>query len=65
MSDMFSTQSLIGLTKEAAKDLAEKNGYTIRVMNEDGQAFMGTMDIRSDRINLSISGGKVVEAKVG
>lgn len=65
MSDMFSTQSLIGLTKEDAKDLAEKHGFTIRVMHEDGESFMGTMDYRTDRVNLSVNGGKVTEAKVG
>lgn len=61
----FTPDSLKGLAKDAAIKLALDNGFTTRVMSEDGKSFMGTMDFVNDRLNLEVNDGKVVSVKKG
>ena len=52
-------KDLDGLTLEEAQALAKSHGYTIRARVIDGSARIGTMDYRLNRINVSITNGKV------
>lgn len=57
--------SLVGKTKKEALKLCKANGYFPRITKEDETNFMGTMDLRFDRINLSIEKGLVTQASIG
>jgi hypothetical protein len=56
---------LIGMEKQAAIDLCKTNGVAVRVRSEDGEAFIGTADLRMDRINIHVNKGKVTSASRG
>jgi hypothetical protein len=58
-------KNLVGLTEEDAKAKITALGMKCRVRNRDGERFMGTCDYRLDRVNLSISDGKVSNATIG
>jgi hypothetical protein len=55
----------VGMTEEDAMAAITKNKMTPRVRSKDGKAFMGTMDYRTDRVNLTIEDGKVTQATIG
>ncbi len=55
----------IGMTETDAVAAIGKAGLTSRIRSRDGQVFMGTMDMREDRVNLTIEGGKVTQASTG
>ena len=57
--------SLVGLTEAEAEQQIQNKGFCSRVMRRDGRSFMGTCDMRHDRINLSVNNGRVTEADVG
>lgn len=61
----FSLDTLIGLAKSAAEELAKAAGYKTRTIEEDGVAKMVTMDIQSKRVNFTIAKGLVEKAKLG
>jgi hypothetical protein len=52
----------VGMTKEAAVDLLESEGRTVRIASEDGEYFALTEDYRDDRVNLDLLVGLVVGA---
>ncbi|OGZ96506.1 MAG: hypothetical protein A3I44_04820 [Candidatus Sungbacteria bacterium RIFCSPLOWO2_02_FULL_51_17] len=60
-----STKDLIGMKEKAAIAAVKRVGMVSRVMWRDGTAFMGTMDYRTDRVNLGITKGKVTGATIG
>lgn len=47
------------LTEEQARALAGGNGYTVRVVERDGQPLPTTMDYRIERINVAVQSGVV------
>jgi len=55
----------IGMTKEAAADLAKKEGVPSRIVSEDGQVRMLTMDHRPERLNFTVVAGKVTKVTHG
>lgn len=57
--------SVIGESLIKAREIAGWAGYRLRVTSEDGNVFIGTMDYRLDRINVTIKEGIVVSAKLG
>jgi hypothetical protein len=57
--------SLIGKTEELAKSLANSSGYALRVTRRDSEKYIGTMDLRFDRINVEIDNGLVTKSNVG
>jgi hypothetical protein len=55
-----------GMTIDQAVAYATKLHYArVRVISEDGNHHIVTRDLRSDRINVTLVDGKVVEAWVG
>jgi hypothetical protein len=57
--------ALIGSTETEAQNIAEELGFTTRVMRRDGENYIGTMDFRTNRINLEITDGKVTAQWIG
>lgn len=53
----------VGLTVEAAGELAESQGLQWRVVEEDGEARPVTMDFVPERLNFVVSEGIVVSAE--
>jgi hypothetical protein len=55
----------IGLTKDSAQDLAEKNYMIYRLISVDGSPYFSyPEDKREDRICVEIEKGKIVKATV-
>jgi hypothetical protein len=51
--------SLVGLCLDTAQKVAETNGFTVRVVREDGVDLAGTADYSDTRINVAVEGGVV------
>ena len=45
---------IIGLHLEDARNISTETGFTLRVMQKDGEHLIGTMDFRTDRINIAV-----------
>lgn len=58
-------QEIIGMDKYAAIVRIENADQKARIVAEDGEHFIVTMDYRLDRLNLEIVGGKVVSVHRG
>ena len=58
-------QEVIGMEKHAAIVKIENAGCVARIVAEDGEHFIVTMDMRADRLNLEVVQGKVVSAHRG
>jgi len=54
-----------GKTLEEATQYAKDGGYTVRIVEQDGQSFILTMDYRMDRINFRVKAGYVIDAYGG
>jgi len=53
--------NIVGLRFEQAKQLAESQGFVLRVMREDGEHYIGTCDYRTNRLNIAIDDGAVTD----
>lgn len=51
----------VGKTLQEAKEYAESGGFTIRIVEEDGKAFMVTRDFKTNRLNLRLRNNKVTD----
>jgi hypothetical protein len=58
-------QKLVGLSEDEAAKVATGQGWTVRIAERDGEAFMLTTDFRTDRVNLSVTAGTVTAVTVG
>lgn len=58
-------KSLVGLTEEEDISEIKRSGMITRIIRRDDETFMGTMDARSDRVNLEIESGKVAYSSIG
>lgn len=58
-------QEVVGMEKFAAIVKIEDAGCRARIVSEDGEPFIVTMDYRSDRLNLDVVQGKVVSVHRG
>jgi hypothetical protein len=65
MMNSDEVQALVGLDVAEARRRVKAKGWTFRVMFEDGVGRAGTADIRDDRVNVAVRGGKVEKAEVG
>jgi len=50
---------IIGMKLEDASKLLTENGYSIRVINENGSPLMITSDIKSNRVNVFVINGYI------
>lgn len=57
---IFNPLDIIGKTVAEANTACESNGYTMRIMEKDGQPLMGTCDLRSNRVNVAVLNGNVI-----
>jgi hypothetical protein len=58
-------KDIIGKTVKEAEEIAFSLGLTVRLTRLDEDKFVGTCDLRMDRVNVEIEKGKVVKAYVG
>ena len=56
---------MIGMTIDEATSLAEGSQLIVRIVEQDGESFMVTMDFRTNRVNLVIENGVVTRVSVG
>ena len=56
---------VVGQTLNQAQEAGGLIGVVVRVMKQDGAEFAGSLDFRTDRINLEIEAGVVKAATVG
>lgn len=61
----FDLNELVGKSEEEATILAESKGYTVRIMFKNGEPYIGTCDVRLDRINFHIEDDFVVKYYIG
>lgn len=54
-----------GKTLEEATQYARDGGYKVRIVEQDGQSFILTMDFKTDRINFRVKNGYVIDAYGG
>ena len=54
--------ALAGLTEAEATAVAEANGWTMRVVELDGESLPVTMDFQFNRVNVAVTGGVVTAA---
>ena len=57
--------SIIGMDVESGSKLCKENGYDVRIMREDSINYMGSMDLRFDRINFVIDNGLITNCGIG
>lgn len=57
--------TLIGLAEDEATKVATGRGWTVRIAERDGEQFMLTLDFQTNRVNLSITNGRVTAVTVG
>lgn len=62
---VFNDEDLIGKTTEEARELCTKNNLKFRVTLEDGKAYIITMDLHGDRVNVHVENGIVIKAYRG
>jgi hypothetical protein len=52
-------QQLVGLAEDEAAKVAAGNGWTMRVVERDGESLMVTTDWVDNRVNVAVDSGKV------
>ena len=57
--------TVIGLTEDEATRIAKDRGWTVRIAERDGEQYMLTLDFQMNRVNLTITGGRVTAVSVG
>ena len=54
-----------GKTLEEATKFAEAGGFVVRIVEKDGQSFMLTMDVKTNRLNFRVYNGIVTDVYTG
>ncbi len=54
----------IGLTLEKATELAEKENLRWRVVKENGERFLLTQDMDSNRVNFEVENNIITKAEI-
>lgn len=65
MNGMVTSREYEGLALEEATEKAKSRGFTVRIVEQDGKAFMLTMDFINNRINFRVRNGLILEAYAG
>jgi len=58
-------KEVLGLTEVEAIAKIQASGFAARVVEKNGEYYVGTSDYRTDRVNLSITEGVVTRADIG
>lgn len=61
----MNVKEVLGLTEIEAVAKVQAAGFVARVVEKNGEYFMVTQDIRTNRVNLSITEGVVTRAIIG
>lgn len=64
-TDGFDDDSLIGKTVDEAREICKQNNLSFRVTIKDGVAYIITMDLRFDRINVNVENGVITKVDRG
>ncbi len=62
---VFSKQEYVGKTLEEATKYAEEGGFSVRIVEKDGQTYMLTMDLKPSRLNFRVNGGFITDVYGG
>lgn len=65
MNNAHIKKQINGLTEKEAEKLIKEMDMRMRVVERDGEHFFGTMDIRTDRVNVRIQKGIVEFKSIG
>lgn len=65
MSEIVDVSRFVGMELEEATKLAEQKGLLTRVTARDGETFMVTADLRTDRVNFTVVKDQVMTADIG
>ncbi|CAB5048933.1 MAG: hypothetical protein F2930_03710 [Actinobacteria bacterium] len=63
--DDAAAKKLLGLSEDEAQKVATESGWTVRIANRDGEAFMLTTDFQTNRVNLTVTKGSVTAVTIG
>jgi hypothetical protein len=55
----FDANELVGKTVKEAEAVASQHACTVRVTERDGEPLPATMDLRGDRIDVTVVDGKI------
>lgn len=58
-------QKVVGMDYKKALEYINESGFRSRILGDDGEAFIGTHDYRTDRMNLFINDGTVSAIRCG
>lgn len=58
-------REVVGTHESLAKDVILLHGCTWRILSRDGEALMGTCDLKPCRVNLKIVDGYITSASIG
>ncbi len=62
---VFSKQEYVGKTIEEATKYAEEGGFSVRIVEKDGQTYMLTMDLKPNRLNFRVNSGFITDVYGG
>lgn len=58
-------ESLIGKSKEEVSEICSSKNYRVRLSREDSTNYVGTCDLRFDRVNIQVDSGIVTKCSIG
>ena len=56
---------IMGKPLDKASNMCEKKGVRLRIIEEEGEKFMHTLELRNDRINAIVHNGVISGASIG
>lgn len=65
MSQTGKYDYLLGRTESVAYELAQDEGFVVRITRRDDAYMVCTRDVRADRINFEVTGNLVVAWSIG
>jgi hypothetical protein len=62
-SNFFSMSDLVGMNLKEGQAKAKSAGFSVRTTMRDGKSLIVTADYRTNRINVSVEGDKIVAVR--